>query len=191
VNRFPPIARGDLTLAQAHVVDHYEQGWLKPIADRHGGLPEHLNMTLRRPPLALALAGVSDYIRTGCLLPKALIEFAILVVAERCRSATEFEIHAPIAREAGIADDVIDALKRGERPTNLTPEQICAHRLAITLLAQRSVDDRLFKAACEAFTIEGYVDLVALIAYYGLVATALKAAGADSPQLFERLQGGQ
>jgi 4-carboxymuconolactone decarboxylase len=122
--------------------------------------------------LAQALGAFCRY-RTG--LPLLESELLILCVASHCRCVGEQQIHEPIARSAGLGDDVIVALRGGERASLPTARLQLLHDLARQLLASHRIDDALFAAAQAEFGDKLLVEIVGIIGYYTLAAQTLNA----------------
>lgn len=68
---------------------------------------------IHSPGLADHAQRLGAFCRYGTRLELRLTELAILVTAAWWQSQAEWQIHAPIAREAGIDDAVIEALRAG------------------------------------------------------------------------------
>lgn len=109
--------------------------------------------------------------RTG--LPLRLSELAILVTAARWRAQAEWQIHHPIAIEAGVPAVVADSIRRGERPVFGEPDDELIFDFASELYETKRVSDTTFEKAMHRFGRETTVNLVGLLGYYALVAMTL------------------
>ena len=65
---------------------------------------------LASPELMTRVSSLGEYLRYRSALPPRLSEFAILVTAAHWQQQYEWDIHAPIALEAGVPQPVLDAL---------------------------------------------------------------------------------
>ena len=71
---------------------------------------------LTSPELMTRVGAVGEYLRYRSALPPRLSEFAILVTAAAWRQQFEWDIHAPIALKAGIAQATLEELWSGAAP---------------------------------------------------------------------------
>jgi 4-carboxymuconolactone decarboxylase len=124
--------------------------------------------------------------RTG--LPLRLSELAILVTAAQWRAQAEWQIHYPIALEAGVSDTVAQALLRGRRPDFDDADEALIYDFATELYDAKRVSESTFNKAVQRFGHETTVNLVGLLGYYALVAMTLNVfamrAGDDAPLPF-------
>ena len=82
------------------------------------------------------------------------------------------------ARGAGLEEDVVAALERGEPPHAWLPPASAARDAAIydfaaELLEHSTVSDACYAAAAAALGEAGVVELTSIIGYYGYVAYTL------------------
>src|ERR1041384_1246257 len=75
-----------------------------------------LRAALHIPELADKWQQFGELLRYRTSLPPRLSELAILVTARHTNCQLEWLIHEDMARKAGLAGDIIDALKAGKRP---------------------------------------------------------------------------
>jgi 4-carboxymuconolactone decarboxylase len=124
--------------------------------------------------------------RTG--LPLRLSELAILVTAALWRAQAEWQIHYPIAIEAGVSPEIAEALLRARRPDFIDADEALIYDFAIELYDAKRVSDATFGKAVQRFGHETTVNLVGLLGYYALVAMTLNVfamrAGDDQPLPF-------
>lgn len=125
------------------------------------------------PELAGHAQRLGAFCRYGTRLELRLTELAILFTASWWRSQAEWQIHEPIAREAGVSDEVIEALREAREPTFERGDERLVYRFGKTLYVTQRVDDALYREAVEAFGEPGVVELVGVLGYYALVAMTL------------------
>ena len=109
-------------------------------------------------------------------------EVVILSVGAVWKSAYELYAHSAVARKVGIPESVIEALVRGESPTELTYEEQVAHRFARQLTMDRCVDNDLYREAEAVFGTSALVDLTYLIGMYLLTCAQLNAFEIPAPE---------
>lgn len=128
---------------------------------------------IHSPELANHAQRLGAFCRYGTRLELRLTELAILFTAAWWQSQAEWQIHEPIARQAGIGEDIIEALRSGHAPNFAHADEALVYRLGKTLYATKRVDDALYAEAVDAFGEPAVVELVGVFGYYALVAMTL------------------
>lgn len=140
------------------------------------------------PTLADHAQRLGAFCRYGTRLDVRLTELAILTTAAWWRSQAEWQIHEPIARQAGLADTVIEAPRLGTVPAFETPAETCVHAIGVALYDTRRIPEDLYRQGVALFGEAGMVELVGVYGYYSLVAMTLNAfavdRGGDTPSPF-------
>jgi 4-carboxymuconolactone decarboxylase len=178
--RLTPLDLDHLTPEQRDVADAIVNG-------PRGGLRGPFDPWLRSPGLADPAQRLGEYCRFGNSLPPDLSELAILLTGRHWRSQFEFWSHARLAREAGLADDIIEAVRIGSEPPFTRDEERAIHAFVTEYFASSRVSDRAYRQVIEHFGGRGAVDLVGIVGYYGLVSMTLNVfeipvpEGAESP----------
>ena len=168
-SRFPDIADGPLDERQQRVKSQI-------VAGPRGQLVGPFRILLHAPGVEAALHPVGEYLRFRSVLDAAVRELVILATAVHWRCAFEWEAHAPIALEAGLAEGALAQLRRGEVPADAGPPLRAAHSLAGAMLRTGSVPDAVFADAVAHFGREGVLELLVLAGYYSTLAMVLNAA---------------
>jgi 4-carboxymuconolactone decarboxylase len=120
-------------------------------------------------------------------LSRRVIEIATLVVGAHWRAQFEWWAHERLAKQAGLSEAVIAAIKRGERPALDDASEATAYSVAAEMYRTQRLSDATYARAVEHFGQAGVFELLALIGYYTLVALILNgfdvplAAGATPP----------
>ncbi|EPC00550.1 4-carboxymuconolactone decarboxylase [Litchfieldella anticariensis FP35 = DSM 16096] len=128
---------------------------------------------IHSPELADRAQRLGAFCRYDTRLELRLTELAILFTASWWQSQAEWQIHEPIAREAGISEVVIEALRTGREPAFDRDDERLIHRLGKTLYTTKRIDDALYSEAIETFGEPAVVELVGVFGYYALVAMTL------------------
>ncbi|MFM9271223.1 carboxymuconolactone decarboxylase family protein [Halomonas elongata] len=128
---------------------------------------------IHSPELADHAQRLGAFCRYGTRLERRLTELAILFTAAWWQSQAEWQIHEPIAREAGIAESVIEALREDREPIFERDDEALVVRLGESLYTTRRVDEALYDEAVAAFGEPAVVELVGVFGYYALVAMTL------------------
>ena len=130
---------------------------------------------LASPELMTRVGALGEYLRYRSALPPRLSEFAILVTAAHWQQSFEWEIHAPIALEAGIRQPTIDALWSGAVPANLESGERVLYDLCTELHRDRRVAPATYERAVTMLGEQGAIDAIGICGYYALLAMVLNA----------------
>ena len=151
------------------------------VAGPRGKLEGPLAVWLNSPELADRAQRLGEFCRYHTALPPQLSELLILCMAVHWQAGLEWAIHAPIARRAGIGEDVLRALASGEAPVLADPDQAAVHRFAVELLERKSVSDATYELAVARLGVEAVVEMVGILGYYGLISMTIRAFNIPVP----------
>ena len=138
-----------------------------------GGLRGPFNAMLYAPRAGFAAQQLGERLRFDGTLPNRQREIAVLCVAAHWRAEFEWWAHARIARECGVSDTVIEAIRRGARPSLDDPGERLVYDYARTLLGEKQVPDALYRDAVAVLGEPGVAELVHLLGYYSLISMLL------------------
>ena len=113
---------------------------------------------------------------------------AIITVGARWQAEFEWWAHARMAREHGVAPDVIDAIKRGAEPPfgPAADDERTVWVVARQLVTTGKISLAAYTAAQRLLGDAGLVELVALCGYYSLISYLLNAFDVPLPPGAER-----
>jgi 4-carboxymuconolactone decarboxylase len=152
------------------------------MAGPRGRMVPPVEVWLRSPGLAEHAQKVGEHCRYRTALPAHLSELAILVSARHWTAQFEWYAHAPFARDAGVSNEVIEAIRTRREPPLADPESRLVYRLAKAMLETGRIDDALFAEARERLGERGLVDLIGILGYYALVSFTLNAFEVPIPE---------
>jgi alkylhydroperoxidase family enzyme len=113
-------------------------------------------------------------------LSPRLRELAILRVAQLSGAQYEWAQHVPFALRAGIAQEKIDALARGDTDGRLfDAEERAVLRFTTEAVERARASDDAFSEVAARLTPREIVELLLTIGYYRMVATLLESTGVD------------
>ncbi len=154
-------------------------------------LPEDVRETLANlPPLNVfrAVAGVPASFRPFLRLGASLLggpeidtrnrEIAILGVARETGAGYEWAQHEQLARNAGVSDDEIGAIRGGD-PSSLDADAALAYRAATEISRDVRISDEALAQLVERWGEPGAAELILTIAYYNMVSRFLESAGVE------------
>lgn len=174
MSRLPDLRYEDMTAEQQRVHDEIKAG-------PRGNVVGPLKVWLHSPGLATHAQKLGAYARFHSALPPELSEIAILVTGAHWRANFEWYAHARLAREAGISDAVIEAIRKGEEPALEDAKARAVYAVARELHESRALSDATYAAAEAALGHQGLVDLVGILGYYTLVSMTLNAFEVPTP----------
>jgi 4-carboxymuconolactone decarboxylase len=175
MSRLPYLRRDDLDDAGRAVWDGLESSRGATIVNQDGGLVGPFNAWVHAPVVGRRLSGLGATLRFETSIERRLLELAIIVVAAHWKAEFEWWAHARMAREHGVADEIVDAVRRGETPAFAADDEALVYDLARQLVVGGQVDDPTYAGAVELLGNQGVVELVALCGYYTLVSFSLNA----------------
>ena len=174
MSRLPPIADDKLDQAQRKVIEAIKSG---PRGRVGGPFPA----LLRSPDLAGRVAHLGELLRFGTSLPPRLSELAILITARTWTAQYEWYAHAKLARQGGLSEAIIEAIRKREAPVGMQPDEVAVYNLCTELHATHGVSDATYAAARDLFGENGVVELLAISGYYVLVSMVLNVAQVPLP----------
>lgn len=175
MSRLPPIPDDKLNDTQRKVVDAIKSG---PRGRVGGPFPA----LLRNPDLAGRVAHLGELLRFGTSLPPRLSELAILLTARAWTAQYEWYAHAKLARQGGLSDSIIEAIRQKQRPAAMQADETIVYDFCSELHANRKVGDKAYQVAKAAFGEAGVVELLAISGYYVLVSMVLNVAQVPLPE---------
>jgi 4-carboxymuconolactone decarboxylase len=152
------------------------------IAASRGRVGPPFSLLLHSPEAAGRIAHLGAYLRFESTLPAVDRELAILVAAREADCSFEFAGHARLAREVGVREEAIEALRNRAPLDAFTAEEAGLVDFGRQLLLEHRVSSSSFEAARERYGDAGVVDLTALLGYYTMLACALNAFEVAPPQ---------
>jgi 4-carboxymuconolactone decarboxylase len=174
MSRLPELRYEDMTAEQRRVHDEIAAG-------PRGTVEGPLRVWLHVPKLATHAQKLGAHARFQSLLPPPLSELAILVTAATWRSDFEWYAHARLAREAGIGDSVIEAIRVGEEPELADDKARAVYAVSRELHRTRALSDETYATAEGMLGREALVDLVGILGYYTLVSMTLNTFRVPTP----------
>jgi len=159
-DRMPPLGRHELSQAQKDAVAK-SFGDSPPSAGPYAAW-------LRSPVVLSGRKIVGDYLLgyKGTLSPK-LTEIAILMAARHWTQQYIWHQHVPLARKAGVRDDVMAAIADGRRPAGMGDEEAAMYDFCDELLRTHGVSDATYARALKHFGGEqSVVEAVAAVGHW-------------------------
>ena len=131
---------------------------------------------MRSPELLTRIQKVGEVLRFHSVLPGRLTELATLVVARTWTQQFEWTVHVPLALQAGVAPETVEALRHGRRPPAPPDDESRVVDLVHELLTHHDLSDASYDDAVTAFGERGIVELVSLVGYFTMLSMVLNVA---------------
>lgn len=166
--RLPLPAPDEMNPAQR---DLYERIVASPTRTMNG--PQRAN--IHSPDLADAWWRLGDTLRNRTVLPPKLAELAIIVVGRRWNSQVEFHVHGAAAVKAGLAPEIVEAIRLAAPPPIRDEAEREVYDFARQIQNAGEPQDATYAAILARWGERGVVELTALIGFYTMVSIALNA----------------
>lgn len=142
---------------------------------RNGAVSGPYGVLLHSPELAEHAAALGRYVRWNSDLTPAQRETAICTAARQLDARLMWGAHVRLAREAGVREEVIEAIGQRADLGELAEEEAAVVRYVRELLHANRVTNHAFEALRAVVGDRGIVDLTGLIGYYAVVGFTLNA----------------
>jgi 4-carboxymuconolactone decarboxylase len=164
--RMPPLPAEALTEAQKKAVAEFKTA--------RGADPTGPFLAMLRSPDVMTRArAMGDYLRFNSVLPPRLSEFVILITAREWTQQYEWGVHAPIALNAGVEPETVNAIAQGRRPEHMTDAEQILYDFCVELHRNQSVSDATHARAVSRFGEQGVIDTLGINGYYSMLAMVL------------------
>jgi 4-carboxymuconolactone decarboxylase len=136
---------------------------------------------LRNPAIAEAANRLGNVMRVNGKLDRRLYELMVLVVARGWTANYEWFVHARLARNAGIDEDVILAIRDRRTPIFARDDERLTYEVINELFENKALSDATYARALAAFGLDLMIELTAAAGFYAMIAVTLKAFDVPSP----------
>ena len=175
MSRIPYVRREELGPEGQQLWDGIVDGRSDLVLTAEGGLAGPFNAFVTAPGAGRRLSALGAKLRFGTSIERRLSEIAIITIGARWQAEFEWWAHAPMAREHGVADAVVDAIGRGEDPPFQADDERAVFAVARELGQSGRLDQDTYDAAHRFLGDAGMVELVSLCGYYTLISFLLNA----------------
>ena len=131
---------------------------------------------LRTPALLDRVAKLGEHLRFGGQLTSRVRELATCIAAHHVGNQFEWHMHAPLALQAGVDPQAVEALRQGARPATLSADESLAYDFATELLHTHGSSEITYARAVDHFGEPGVVELTTLVGYFVMVSWLMNVA---------------
>jgi 4-carboxymuconolactone decarboxylase len=155
----------------------------KPIHDRIAGsrggtVRGPFAIWLRNPAIADAADKFGTILRKG-KLDQRLFELMVLLVARHWSAQYEWFAHERHAREVGIPEPVIEALRHRRKPEFARDDERLVYDLVTEMNETRTLSQPTYDRAVAMLGLDLVIELITALGFYTMVAIMLN--GFDAP----------
>ena len=168
-------------LLPENMTDHQRQVHNTITSGPRGEVRGPLAVWLNRPELASCAQLLGRYCRFDTTLPPHLSELAILTTARVWSSEFEWAAHKPIALEAGVSPDIIEAIRTHQDPIFEHKDESVVHAFSKTLHTERHINSDLYSRAVDILGEAAVVDLTGILGYYTLISMTINVFEVPPP----------
>ena len=161
--RIDDVKREDLSPRQQQLHDEFLR------ARPHKTLGGPFGVLIHTPDIAEPADRLVNYFRANPKLDRRLIELIILLAVRDATAQYAWSVHEPHAREHGLTQDTIDAIRARRRPDFKRDDERLIYDFVTELLATKTVSGETFERAKAAFGQDGVIEATACAGLYGMV----------------------
>ena len=179
MSRLDDISYADLSKEQQETFDKIVA--TRPLKPDDGHIGGPFDPWVRSPEMGRRLVGLGSFFRFNSSVERRYIEIAILVTGQFWQAQFEWWAHEPMAREAGVPETLISAIKNSSTPQSDDPADLAAYQLAYEIHHDRKLSDATYTLAKSSFGETGVAELIGLCGYYGIVSMTLNGFEVELP----------
>ena len=163
-DRMEPVEADTLTEAQK-----------KALAGRPGqstGVPKagSARYLIRVPEIMPLVNQMVDHVRHRSVMDQRLSELVILVTVREWSQPFQWHNHVPMAKHAGLKDDIIEAIAQGRRPERMAEDEEALYDFCLEIQRNQSVSDQTYERALAKVGEAGIVEALHIQGLYAYLA---------------------
>jgi 4-carboxymuconolactone decarboxylase len=167
MSRIPELKRDELDAPAQQTYDE--------ILAARGSMAGPFGVWMHSPEFTRRATQLGEFLRYQTSLEPRLSELVILITARCQKTEVVWAVHEPLARKAGLADEIIDALRADSVPAFVDPTQKAIYNYCRQLHQTHTVGDGTFQQLIEVLNPQAAVEMTGLCGYYTMVAMTLNA----------------
>ena len=172
--RIPPVNRNNI---DQHLVDIFDL--LDPDFEGIGTGP--MSILKHSPEMARRATPLFEYVRNESSVPIKMRELAMLVTARAMDCPYIWNRHVSIARNTGIDNELLDALREGNPLPKTSKEESLIINYCSEILRTNRVQADTFEGVLTFLGRQGLVELNTLIGFYTMLAFNANSVELDLP----------
>lgn len=140
------------------------------------------SVLVNSPEMALRVNRLSDYLGQLSAVSDRERRLAALVAARSMDCQYIWAAQVAGAREAGLSDEVVNALRDRKPLPAMAPNEAAVVNYAVELTTTNQVSEKTFQAALQQLGVQGLTEFTTHIGYYRMLALTANAFTIDLPQ---------
>ena len=146
------------------------------VAAHRGHVARPFAALLNSPDVASRVAMIGEQLRyVSSTLSSDVREIVTLTTARALKCQYVWTHHCDSARQAGVREEVVEAIREGSPPQRLLPKEGVFVQFTRELLEDKRVRDATYSAIEHLLGQQRAVDLVVMIGYYSMLCLAINA----------------
>ncbi len=164
------------------VPEEFRAAFDEVTAANNGAPSGPTSITINSPEMARRRAQLTNYLRYETTFPKKIQELAIITTARAMDCRYVWNAHAPAARQAGISDALIDAIRERKPLPAMSDDEAAVVNFATEFYKTHQVSDATFQAGLGQFGAQHLVELTSLMGHYAQTSFILNAFDVQLPE---------
>jgi 4-carboxymuconolactone decarboxylase len=172
-----------LPIATRDSVPETQRALFDELIQRAGAVPRYGpgSVMIHVPEAQRWATGLNDYLRNQSSLPKKVQELAMLVTARALDCQHIWNAHAASARQAGVPDALVNALRDRQTLPEMAPDEAAVVHYGQEFFRTHRVNPETFQGALRQFGRQGLVELGLILGNYSLLALLINTCETDLP----------
>ena len=168
MSRVPFLTRDDLPPDKRELYDQ--------IASHRGHVARPFEALLNSPDVASRVALIGEQLRyVSPTISAEVREIVTLTTAKALKCQYVWTHHCDSAKQAGVREEVVEAIREGRPPLRLLPKEGVFVQFTRELLEDKRIRDATYSAVEHLLGQQGAVELVVMIGYYSMLCLAINA----------------
>ena len=168
MTRVPYLTRDDLPSDKRELFDQ--------VAAHRGHVARPFAALLNSPDVASRVAMIGEQLRyVSPNISPEIREIVTLTTARVLNCQYVWTHHCESARNAGVREEVVEAIREGDPPRRLLPKEGVFVQFTQELLEDKRVRDATYSAVEHLLGQQGAVELIVTIGYYSMLCLAINA----------------
>jgi 4-carboxymuconolactone decarboxylase len=181
MSRLPYLQKDDLDELGVQVWDALAATRGLGAVTPEGGLAGPFNAFVHAPEIGSRMSSLGFALRQKMSVPRRTIELVIITVGAHWKAEYEWWAHARMAREHGVSDAIIDAIRSGEDPPFDSEGDRAVYAMTRALLEHGQIDAATYTEAHAAVGDQGMAELITLAGYYTTISFLLNGFAVPLP----------
>ena len=150
------------------------------IAAQRGHVARPFEALLNSPGVASRVAALGEQLRyLSPTIASDVREIVTLTTAKALDCEYIWTHHCNSAKDSGVREEVVNAIKQGGRPRRLLPKESVFIQFAQELINNKRIHDATYSAVEHLLGRQGTVDLIITIGYYTMMCLAINGLNVE------------